>query len=302
MQIYQKVSSMRLSNKQTPGLLFIAPHFIGLAVVYLLPFIVSIWMSLQVSSLRFRGFSFDNYMNVIRNSAFQMALKNNLLFMIIGIAAMMFFTCILSYWLWELKASPWLVLAFVLPICVPSASVIGFFRGIINMGNVNLLNTNFAMAVVIIIYIWKHAGYTILIFMNGLGQIPREIFESAHMEGATRRQVFKYITLPELIPAASFGFIVSVINSYKVYKEIYLLEGRYPNNNIYMLQNYLNNKAVKFDVTELAAASNLLMATILLIIGIVHVAYVLRKKREVKIPLILKTMRRLPNAKKVKRG
>jgi len=272
---------MRLSNKQTQGLLFIAPHFLGLVAIYILPFIVSIWMSLQVSSLRFRGFSLDNYLNVIRNNAFQMALKNNLIFMIIGIAVMMGFTCILSYWLWELKASHWIVLAFVLPICIPSASVIGFFRGIINIGNLNLLNTNYAMALVIIIYIWKHAGYTILIFMNGLGQIPNEIIESAQIEGATRWQIFKYVTYPELKPAASFGLIVSVINSYKVYKEIYLLEGRYPNNNIYMLQNYLNNKAVKFDVTELAAASNLMMAAILLIIGIIHMAYVLRKKREV---------------------
>lgn len=277
---------MKQSHRRTKtkivssGARFIAPHFIGLIAVYVLPFFMSIWMSLQVSSLRFRGFTFENYLSVIRNSAFQLAVKNNILFMVIGIAVMMSFSCLLSYWLWELKSSPWLVFAFVLPICVPSASVIGFFRGIINIGSVNLLSTNFAMAIVIVIYVWKHAGYNILIFMTGLGQIPRELYESAQLEGATHMQMFRYITLPQLRPAASFALVVSVINSYKVYKEIYLLEGRYPSNNIYMLQNYLNNKAIKFDITELAAASNLIMVTLLFVIGVIHIAYVTRKKRE----------------------
>ncbi len=259
------------------GLVFLAPHFFGLSLVYLLPFGLSLWLSLQKSPLHFRGLTLKHYVAVIQNDAFQMAYQNNLIFMALALPLVMVLAFLMSYWLWELKASHWLVLAFVVPICLPSASVIGFFRGIFGAGYGNLMDSQWAMVGVLIIFLWKNTGYGILIFMSGLGQIAPSLYENTRIDGASRWQILGYITAPELVPTAAFAFVVSVLNSYKVFKDIYLLQGSYPNLKIYMLQNYMNNKAVKFDVAELAAASNLFLAVVLLVIGAVHMTLVVRR-------------------------
>ena len=249
------------------GVGFITPHLLGLTLVYLMPFILSLVLSFQKSITRIGTFTFKNYISVIHNDAFQLALKNNLVFMLIGLPLIMLISFALSYAVYAQKPPKWVSLAFILPICIPSAAVIGFFRRLFDYGPNSLLDSDMAMIAVIIIFIWKNMGYNILIFLAGFSNIPTVLYENAEMDGANKLQVLWHIVVPQMTGTAVFAFVVSLLNSYKVFKDIYLLQGAYPNASIYMLQNYMNNKLLKFQIGELTAASNLFMLAILLVIA-----------------------------------
>ena len=83
------------------------------------------------------------------------------------------------------------------------------------------------------------------------------------MDGAGRFQCFRYITLPELRPTVFLISVLSFVNSFKVFREAYLIAGDYPDSSIYMLQHLFNNWFVSLDIQKMSAASVLLETAVL---------------------------------------
>ncbi len=268
-----------MNARAKTGIAFITPHFIGFLILYLMPFAISVVLSLQRRTLFWGALSLDNYRAVLASRAFALAVRNNAIFMLVAILAIMFISFILSYALYSIRAEKWLTLAFVLPICIPSAAVIGFFRNLFSVGYSSVLDGVFGMLVVVLLFIWKNIGYNILIFLAGFSNIPVAHYESAEIDGAGKLQILRYIVFPQMLSTIGFALIVSILNSYKVFKETYLLQGNYPAQNIYMLQNYLNNKVMKFEIGELTAASNLFLLLLLLLFGLIYSFYWLCKRK-----------------------
>ena len=101
-----------------------------------------------------------------------------------------------------------------------------------------------ARNVIIVVYLWKNIGYNVILFLAGLQRIPQDYYETAQIEGAGRLRQFGSITLVYLTPTMFLVVIMSIINSFKVFRETYLIAGDYPHDSIYMMQHYMNNMFV----------------------------------------------------------
>ena len=85
------------------------------------------------------------------------------------------------------------------------------------------LNSPYAFPILVGLYIWKNCGYNLILFLAGLNAIPKVYREAAAVEGASSWQITRAITIPLLIPSFFFIFIISIINSFKSFREAYLL-------------------------------------------------------------------------------
>jgi multiple sugar transport system permease protein len=115
-----------------------------------------------------------------------------------------------------------------------------------------------------------------VLFLAGLKFIPNEYYEYASVEGAGAVWKFFRITLVYLTPTTFLVFIMSIINSFKSFREIYLICGAYPHQSIYMLQHYMNNQFSALNYQRLTSASYILSA---FIIALVFAMYYLQNKR-----------------------
>ena len=108
------------------------------------------------------------------------------------------------------------------------------------------------------LYLWKNLGYNMILFMAALANVPQELLEAADVEGAPGWYKFFAIKLRYLSPTVLFVTILSMINSFKVFREIYLLTGKYPYEGLYMLQHFMNNTFASLDYQKLSAAAVLM--------------------------------------------
>ncbi len=103
----------------------------------------------------------------------------------------------------------------------------GLFNYILGLFDIDmvrwLMDPKWAMPAVIILSIWRHLGYDVVIFLAGLQNIDEEVYEAARVDGAEGWQLFRYITWPLLSPTTFFILIISIIGSFKVFTEIFVL-------------------------------------------------------------------------------
>ena len=111
------------------------------------------------------------------------------------------------------------------------------------------------MSVVVVLFLWKNLGYNMILFLAALSSVPQDIIEVATLESATSWQIFFKIKLRYLASTMVFVTIMSLINSFKIFREVYLLTTDYPYETIYMLQHYMNNKFRKLDYQALSAGA-----------------------------------------------
>ena len=142
----------------------------------------------------------------------------------------------------------------------------------VGVGKIDWLKSDYALVVVVILFLWKNLGYNMIMFMAALASIPKDILEVATLESATPLQTFFYIKIRYLSSSLLFVTIMSLINSFKVFREVYLLTGDYPYDSIYTLQHFMNNKFKSLDYQTLSAAAILMSLVMILIIGILFIA------------------------------
>lgn len=109
-----------------------------------------------------------------------------------------------------------------------------------------------------------------ILLLAGLNMIPGELYQSAAIEGAGGMQKFVRITLPLMWPSSFFAFVISVTNSFKSYREVFLLGGNHPHDSIYLLQHFLNNNFENLNYQRLSVAATLLFALIFALVGVLY--------------------------------
>ena len=270
--------NFKLTKKEKlAGLLLLLPSMLGLMVFYLIPYVIMLGYSLLGEGSILKRFG-----SVLSNSVFDLASKNTLIFTGISVPLLIFLSMVLAIQLnKKIFLRDKMQAAFILPLVLPVASIIIFFEmifdlnGLLNMilnffniDGVNWINSQYAMLVIIVIYIWKNIGYNVILFLAGLQSIPKSYYEAAELDGANSVKKFIHITFIYLMPTTFFVLIISIINSFKVFKEIYILTGPYPNNSIYMLQHYMNNLFHKLEYSKLVTASIIMSFVILIVVMI----------------------------------
>lgn len=269
----EKVKRKKKINKAP--LYFILPSLIGVAAFTLLPFLDVFIRSFQSAiSREFSGL--ENYYDIFSNAAFKLASQNTIKFVLVCIPLLLAISLAIAVFLNKfVQASQILRTAFLIPMAVPIASVVliwnivfheqGVLSGVLsnfNMVGQDWMSTGYAFWVLVFSYIWKNLGYTIILWLAGLNAISKEIYESAKVDGAGDLKCFTKITLPCLKPTLYTVAVLSLLNSFKVFREAYLVAGDYPDKSMYLLQHLFNNWFREMSFGKMAAAS-VVMAVII---------------------------------------
>ena len=105
-----------------------------------------------------------------------------------------------------------------------------------------------------------------ILWLAGMDGISKALYEAAEVDGANAFQQFRYITLPGLVPTMMMVSVLSLLNTFKVFREAYLVAGRYPHDSIYLLQHLFNNWFLDLDLGRLTAGAVLMAAVLLVLI------------------------------------
>jgi multiple sugar transport system permease protein len=251
------------------ALAFLLPSLGGFLLFYLLPFLQSFYLSLFSSPINGRFVWLKNYQSLLGNQVFGKAALNTLLFTGIGVPVLLVLSLLLAMALNKrLLGREALATVFLSPLVIPVASVVlvwqvlfdnnGALNSILNtfgIARIDWLKSDWARYVIMLLFLWKNIGYDMVLFMAALTAIPQEFIEQADLEGATALQKFRLIIWPRLVPTTFFVAIMSVINSFKVFREVYLLAGNYPQDSIYTLQHFMNNMFSSLDYQKLTSAA-----------------------------------------------
>ena len=232
----------------------------------------------QAVSGRFCGL--ENYRIVLHNRAFLLAVKNMLRFLLVCLPLLLGISLVLAFLLhaWQMVFHQKLRLlkaAYLVPMAIPAASLVllwklmfdkhGFVNGILHLCGIHAvdwMNTGAAFFVLVFSYIWKNLGYTMVLWLAGLSSISPDLYEAAEMDGAGRMTQFFKITLPLIRPLIFTIVVLSFLNSFKVFREAYLVAGNYPQEDMYLLQHLFNNWFTDLSVDKMAAGSVLLALVI----------------------------------------
>ncbi|MFF6982510.1 carbohydrate ABC transporter permease [Streptomyces sp. NPDC008343] len=223
--------------------LFLAPTIVGIVVFTVVPIVGSVVLSLfhwnVIDSPRFAGAA--NYREAFTDSTVLVSFRNTLVFMVFAVALQLLIALVLALavngrmpvWLRSVFRS-----AFFFPLVLSAASisvvmkylfnqdfgVVNWLLGLVGVAPVPWLTSeNAAMATVILVYVWQQFGFSFLLFVGGLNNIPKEVHEAASLDGATGLRKHLGITLPLLSPTLLVASVVGIINALQVFEQPYVL-------------------------------------------------------------------------------
>lgn len=254
--VIKKRKKMNLKRKETiQFFICIAPWLIGFICLTLGPMIISLYMSFtnwdMFSDVEFIGL--QNYTKLFNDKIFVKSVINTFIYALISVPLGMFLSLIVAYMLnLNVKGIKWFRTIFYLPCVIPVvASSLIFTRmlapsGVINQflsifgvaGPAWLLNKDVVLYSFIFMALWGVGGNMILL-LAGMQGIPDELYEAGLIDGANRRQLFTYITIPQLTPVIFFNLIMGVIGSLQAFSQIYIMTGGGPDNGSMMIVPYL---------------------------------------------------------------
>jgi multiple sugar transport system permease protein len=279
--VFKKLRA-KLSTDTGIALFFLLPSLAGFMLFYGAPFAVSFGMSLFSSPVNGHFVGLNNYASLLANQSFLKAALNTAVFTGIGAPLLTVLSLLLAMALRKpVFGSRALRTMFISPMVIPVASVVLVFQVFFNdngalngvlasmgMSSTDWLKSDAARYIVMLLYLWKNMGYNMVLFLAGLGTVSKSCLEAADMDGANAFQKFRHITWPALLPTTFFVMVMSVINSFKVFREVFMLAGSYPQDSIYTLQHFMNNMFTSLDYQKLTSAAFLMALVVVMIAGI----------------------------------
>ncbi|WP_088189295.1 sugar ABC transporter permease [Desulfosporosinus sp. FKA] len=266
--------------------LLILPSFIFLVLFTLYPIVKTFINSLYLKDLahkipQFIGLA--NYQNLIKDQVFLQAVHNNMLVALITVPASILLALIMAilanaavrgrgivragYFYPTLL--PMIAVANIwLFIYTPGYGLLSYAERILGLGGqINLLgSSSTVLPALMVMLIWKEAGYFMLFFLAGLQSIPRELYEASRIDGAGSWQVFRKITWPMLTPTTLFVLIISLTNAFKTVDHLYIMTNGGPDNASNMILYYIYQLGFEFwDVGKASAVTALLVLFLLII-------------------------------------
>ena len=271
----KKRCNFYVSKKMWISWLFIAPSLSGTIVFVCIPFSDIIRRSFF--SVAGNEFVWGYHYNVVwHNQAFRLALKNTVLFILIGIPLLMgtsFLTALLIQS--SRRRTNLYKTTIVLPMAIPTASICLLWKIFFSERG-----RSTAFGVLLFTFLWKNIGYNMLLWLAGLGEISDSVYEAAKLDGAGNLAIMRYIVVPELKGTAGVVFALSVINGFRIYREAYLIAGSYPHESIYMLQHLFNHWFLDMDIQNMSTAAAIISIGAFLCLFICFLYSKIRKRGE----------------------
>ncbi len=263
------------------GYLFILLSLAGVSVFLMLPYLDIL---LKAFSTGNEGVSIglDNFKQILQNEAFRIATKNTGRFIAVCIPLLLILSLAISIYIYENpKLGSMVKTSFLIPMAIPVTSVVLMWRflfddnGILNgilcslgISTVSWMNGSAAFWILVGSYIWKNLGYNIILWLAALATIDPQVQSAAKLDGASGFQRLFRITLPSVKNGTFIVVVLAILNSFKVFREAYLVAGDYPHDSIYLTQHLFNNWFRELELNKLAAGA-VLDSVILIILILV---------------------------------
>lgn len=274
------------------GGLLLAPAAVFLWIFTFQPILLTLWHSFFSTPKGKRSAKFvglEHYQHMLSDPVFLKAMTNNVIYAAatiptsVGLALLMAVLVNSS-----LKGRTFARVAFFTPTVLPMVAVanlwlyfyapdyglIDQFLGLFGMGGNNLLgSTETALPALIVITIWKEAGFFMIFYLAALQQVSPVLLEAASLEGANRWQTFRRVVFPLLMPTTLFVSINAVINAFRLVDHVVVMTKGGPNNSTSLLLFYIYEVGFAYWDTAYASALTIVLLTVLAAIALFQFGY-----------------------------
>ena len=267
---------------------FLGPGLIGMLVFLVGPIVYSLGLTFYdwnlLSSPEFVGF--DNYSSLYNDSAFRAAFQHTLTFIAIYIPAVIVTAlCVAILLNQKLRGLSFFRTSFFVPVVSswvvvslmwkwifnPRYGLINFLLAQIGInGPAWLFDPDVALYAIIITSVWKDTGFIAVMLLAGLQNIPESFYEAARIDGANQWRLWRHITLPLLTPSLFFALIVSIINSFQVFDQVWLMPEDFARSGTTVIVEQIVNHAFRYNQMGYAASMSWVLFAVIFVITIVQ--------------------------------
>ena len=283
---------MNRTAAQVHGWLLLLPAAVLLAAFTHYPAAATLWHSLFSTPKPNRPAVFvglDNYRAMAEDPVFWQSLANNLWFALGTIPVSIALALLMAVWVnGRLAGRGFLRLAYFTPTVLPMIAVANiwlfFFTpqyglleqitGLLGLPSHNWLGSqNTALGCLVVVTIWKEAGFFMIFYLAALQAIPPNLHEAARIEGASPWTVFRRVTFPLLMPTTLFVLVNAVINSFRLVDHIVVMTRGGPDNATSLLLYYIYDVGFKFWDSAYAAALTMVLLVLLGVAALVQFGF-----------------------------
>ena len=292
----KKKSYHRIADRSTAAWLFLSPSLAAIAIFFVVPVLSALVMSFTDFDIyalgdwrvvRFVGF--ENYRRIFELPLFWSALKNTFYFVLVGgplsVAASLGTALMVNSKLARFK--PLFRTVYFMPVVTslvavavvwrylyhPAHGILNYLLSFVGIAPIDWLgNPTIAMPAIILLAVWKGFGYNMLIFIAGLQNIPEELYEASHMDGAGPWRQFVDITLPMLAPTSVFVVMITIIGYFQLFAEPYVMTQGGPLNSTMSIVLMMYEQGFRWWNMGFAAAIAFVLFAIILIFTLLQMA------------------------------
>jgi multiple sugar transport system permease protein len=279
-------------GRQPLGIAFAAPYAIFLAAVFAYPLGLAVWISFHDYFFTAPGASvprpfvgLDNYTTVLGDADVRRSFVNVGIFLVINVPLTVVLALLLATALnAAVRGRTFFRVAYYVPYITASVAVVAVWLflfskgGLVNnlLGSLEpdpswLVNETLAMPLIAIFVTWKQLGLYILLYLAALQNVPKELYEAAEVDGATRWQRLRNVTVPGVRPATTLVVILATITGANLFTEPYLLtNGGGPDGASASPVLVMYQKGIQQGNPDVASAIGVILVVAVLVISLVN--------------------------------
>jgi multiple sugar transport system permease protein len=264
------------------ALLFIGPQLIGLLAFSAIPLLSAFYLSLTnwdgFGNQTFVGL--DNFVEQLQSPDLHIALWNTLVYTVISVPGGLILALLVAMALSNIQFKTFYRLLYFMPVVTSSVAVSVIWLYLLNndFGIINtnvkawtgielpnwLVDSHWVMPSIAFIAVWQGLGYSMVIFLAGLANIPVSVKEAAMIDGANKFELFRHVTLPLLSPTTFFLTITALIGSFQVFDQVLVMTDGGPGKASYTMVYHVFKLGFRdFTFGKSAAAAMILFVIVL---------------------------------------
>jgi multiple sugar transport system permease protein len=270
------------------ALLFLAPTIVGLAVLSAGPVLATLAISLtQWDLLRAPQLvGLDNFVELASDDRFLKALRNTAFYTVVSVPLGMLLSLFLALALNQtIRGIAWIRTAYFLPVVTstiaialvwqwiysPDSGLLNQFIGLFGIAPQKWLsNATLAMPSIVAMSVWQGLGTSTIIFLAGLQAIPTELLDAASVDGAGRWARFRNVVLPLLTPSIFFTGVLSLIDSFQVFDQVFVLQRPRPTDATITVVYFIYENGFKFFKMGYATAASWILFLIVAVFTAIY--------------------------------
>ena len=268
--------SRRERKQNIRAFCFMIPGLVGLYIFFLKPFATVVGFSFSDNALTRRFAGFKNFTELFGNDAFRHAVLNSAFLALAGTFLLITASLPVAEFISHAKRfTSALKTIMMIPFIMPAASIalvfsmltdhsrflIGVFQAI-GVGDSHSVSGQYAMLFILLLFLWKNMGYMVLLFGGSLLKADQNIIEAAKLDGAGVIRIFFEIKLRSISPSIVFGVLLSIMSSFGMYREVFLIYGSHPPASVYLISHYLSNTMGMMNYSKMSAAALVVMLSV----------------------------------------